>query len=264
MGLMDGRIAVVTGASRGIGRAVSIAYAQEGAKVALAARTTKDIEEAAHEIESAGGTAIAVTADVTKQADVDNLFARASTELGPVDVLVNNAGVIGPTGNLWEIPIEEWEELYDFNVTSVVRCCQAVMPSMIERHYGKIINVGSTAGWSDGWAGGFPEQSAYASSKGAIIRFSQVFSHQARRHGVNVNCVGVGADTYISYYANVLVSKVRGTNPPTPHSERDPASLVSPADNVGAFVFLASELGDHIAGAYFEANTFSTQARQRR
>jgi len=254
MGLLQGKAALVTGAGRGIGRAVAMAFASEGARVILAARSLEEIEQVATEIRSAGGWAVAILADMSRQEDVDTLFSQAVTQAGQVDVLVNNAAIIGPTGMVWEVDPEAWQETFNVNVTSIARCCRAALPSMIRQRYGKIINVASDAGWRDSWAAEFPEQAAYGTSKAAVIRCSQLLAHQLKRHGVNVNCLGVSAHTRMGHDANVDLARARRQAPPAPYEEIPFERQVRPEENAGAFVFLASPLSDHVTGAYFEAN----------
>ncbi|MGD8749977.1 MAG: SDR family NAD(P)-dependent oxidoreductase [Anaerolineales bacterium] len=254
MSLLDGKVAVVTGAGRGVGRAVAMAFASHGALVALAARSADEINSTAEEIGTAGGQALAIPTDVAQPADVKRLFDETRGQFGPISILVNNAAIIGPTGMLWDVDLDAWQEILDINVLSIVRCCRAVLPGMIEQRYGKIINVGSDAGWREGWAAQFSEQAAYGTSKAAIIRFSELLAHQVKRHGVNVNCLGVSAHTRMGYEANMAMSQYRGTELPSPYEDITLEKRVLPEENVGAFVFLASSLSDHVTGAYFEAN----------
>ena len=259
MGLLDGKVAVVTGAGRGIGRAVVEALASEGASVGLAARSADEIEAVANAIRASGGRALAVPTDVSSQPAVDQLFQRVSKEVGEVDILVNNAAILGPTGMLWETGLDAWQEVLEVNFTGVVRCCRAVLPSMISRRCGKIINLGSIAGWDDSWAAGFPEWAAYGCTKAAVMRFSQVLAHQVKQYGVNVNCLGVGAYTPGWYEASVKLARARGTEPPVPPDQMAPNERVLAEENVGAFLFLASALSDHVTGSYFEANALPTR-----
>jgi NAD(P)-dependent dehydrogenase (short-subunit alcohol dehydrogenase family) len=254
MGLLKGKAALVTGAGRGICQAVAEAFAAEGARVILAARSQDEIERVATRIKSAGGQAVGIGCDVSRQDEIDALFSQAATQWGPVDILVNNAAIIGPTGMVWEIDPEAWQETFNVNVTSIVRCCRAALPHMIANRYGKIINVASDAGWRDSWAAEFPEQAAYGTSKAAVIRCSQLLAHQLKRHGVNVNCLGVSAHTRMGHEANVDLARARGQAPPAPYEDIPFERQVRPEENAGAFLFLASPLSDHVTGAYFEAN----------
>jgi len=254
MSLLYGKVAVVTGAGRGIGRAVALAFAEEGANVALAARSKEEIQSAADEICSNGGKALAIATDVTKQDDVDNLFNQTVDGLGPVDILVNNAAIIGPTGMLWDVDIEDWQHIFDVNFMSLVRCCKSSFPSMVKRRYGKIINVGSDAGWREDWAVQFSEQAAYGTTKAAVIRFSAMLAQQVKRYGITVNCLGVSAHTQMGFEANVAISQYRHTELPVSYENLPEDRLVHPKENVGAFLFLASSLSDHVTGVYFEAN----------
>jgi NAD(P)-dependent dehydrogenase (short-subunit alcohol dehydrogenase family) len=240
-----------------------VAFADQGALVALAARSTDEINSAAEEIGTRGGQAIAIPTDVAQPTDIENLFDKTRQQLGPINILVNNAAIIGPTGMLWDVDLDAWQEIIEINVLSIVRCCRAVLPRMIEQQRGKIINVGSDAGQREGWAAQFSEQAAYGTSKAAVIRFSELLAHQVKRHGINVNCLGVSAHTRMGYEANAAMSQYRGTEPPPPYKDIPLEKRVLPKENIGAFIFLASSLSDHVTGAYFEANRLPDLALRR-
>lgn len=261
-GLLENRVAVVTGAGRGVGSAVAQAFAAEGAKLCLAARSGDELTHIQDRIHQMGGVAIAVPTDVTSQDDVDNLFKRVHQELGHVDILVNNAAILGPTGMLWELSMSSWQAVFDVNVTGLVRCSKAVLPDMIARQSGKIINVGSIAGVRDSWAEGNPEWAAYASTKAAVLRITQVVAHQVKQHGININCLGVIAHTKMWYEASMELARFRGAAHPSKLEDIPKKELVLPEENIGAFIFLASSLSDHISGEYFEANQLPDHLRQ--
>ncbi|MDP7348769.1 MAG: SDR family oxidoreductase, partial [Phycisphaeraceae bacterium] len=199
-----------------------MAMANEGAAVALAARTADEIESAADQVRTNGGAALAVQTDVTQQNQVDALFAQVTEHLGQVDILVNNAAIGSRmVGNLWETEPDDWLEMFDVNVIGMVRCTRAVLPSMIERRGGKIIVVGSIAGRSESWALRNHELLGYALSKAAANRFSEVLAAQVKGYGINVNCIGVGAHTTISEPG--LRERARRTGqPPPPAIEQIP------------------------------------------
>jgi NAD(P)-dependent dehydrogenase (short-subunit alcohol dehydrogenase family) len=255
MDLLKGKVAVIAGAGRGVGRAVTEAFAAEGAAVALAARTSTEIEQLASEIKSRGGSALAIPTDISKTNEVDNLIARVLGAWGAIDILVTNAAANGPIGMVWETDPDEWVELYNINVVGMVRCARAVLPSMIERRSGKIIIVGSVAGYSDAWAARRPDLAAYGLTKAATNRLARLLSEQVKPFGINVNCIGVSARTRLDYEARLELARRHG-EPPPPHPADTPRrEKTLPEENVAPFVFLASSLSDHITGQYIEANT---------
>ena len=254
MDLLDRQVAVVTGAGRGIGRAVALHFAEAGAAVALAARTKHEIQGVAEEIKARGRRAIAVVTDVTCGSAIDALMAQTREQLGPVDVLVNNAAVLGPAGKLWQTDLNDWETVFHVNLIGLVRCSMAVLPEMVERGHGKIINVGSVAGWSDRWVSENHELAAYATTKAAVGHFSVCLAQQVKSDGINVNCVGVSAHTQLSEEANQQVAAARGMPPPPTWADLPPEEHVQAEKNTPVFVFLASSLSDHLTGQYLEAN----------
>ena len=151
---LTGKTAIITGAASGIGRATARVLAESGAAVTINyRRNEKDAEDLRKEIASSGGRAIAVQADVTIAADVDALVKRATEEFGPVDILVNNAGSLIERLRILELTEQRWDEVMDLNLKSAFLCCKAVVPSMIERKTGAIINLSSISGRTGGARG---------------------------------------------------------------------------------------------------------------
>ena len=174
-------ISVVTGAGRGIGRQIALTHAREGAKVALLARTTREIEAVAAEIAAAGGSARAYAVDIVDLEAVEATFAAIAKDLGAVTVLVNNAAVFAAIGPIWEVDPAAWWRDVETNLRGPFNCCRAVLPGMIERRRGRIINL--TGG---GTATSFPHGSGYATSKAGILRFTESVGDTLKGSGVLV------------------------------------------------------------------------------
>lgn len=175
------QVAIVTGAGRGIGRAIAQRYAEEGAKVALVARTASQLEEVAAEIRAGGGVALAIPADVTDHAQVRAMARQAVAELGPVDVLVNNAASFYCIGPSWEVEPERWWTDITINVLGVFMCCHEVVPGMVARRQGRVINL-----IGGGVDRPLPYGSGYGTSKAAVMRFTETLAAELREYGVAV------------------------------------------------------------------------------
>lgn len=187
-GLLEGRTAVVTGGGRGIGRAIAVEMAAEGAAVVVAGRSLAALEETARDIAGRGGTALAVGADVTRADDLANLEARTTETFGGVDVLVANSGVAGPSGPLWALDPAEWEHTLAVNVTGVFLSCRAVLPAMIARGSGAVVVIGSMTGKRP-----LLHRTPYAASKASLIGLVRTLAAEAGPYGIRVNLVSPGA-----------------------------------------------------------------------
>ena len=185
---LDGQVAIITGAGRGIGRAIALAYAREGARLALAARSDSELEEVVGEVSALGAEAIAVRTDVTSQIATERLARRAVERFGRIDVLVNNAGISGPVGPLQGNDIAEWVDTINVNLTGTFLVCRAVVPVMLEQGGGRIINL-SGAGVANAWS----NMSAYCASKAAVVRMTEVLAQELEDKGITVNALGPGS-----------------------------------------------------------------------
>jgi 3-hydroxybutyrate dehydrogenase len=201
------RVAFVTGASRGIGRAIVDALVEEGVAVALAARSHDDVEAAAHDLRGRGAAAMALTLDVGETDAVTAAAALVATALGPIDVLVNNAG-IAESAPIGRTDLELWERHFRTNVTGPFLLARAVLPTMLERGWGRIINVASVAGLV-----GAPYVSAYTASKHALVGLTRALAAEVANKGVTVNalCPGFTATDLVWSSARNIVAKTGKT-----------------------------------------------------
>ena len=181
------KVAVITGASRGIGKAAAIALATQGAKVVINyARSSDAAEATVQEIVTAGGEAVAVQADVSVAEQVDNLIKTTLDKFGRIDVLVNNAGITKDTLLLRMKP-EQWQAVIDLNLTGVFLCTKAVSKTMLKQRSGRIINIASVAGQM-----GNPGQANYSAAKAGVIGFTKTVAKELANRGVTVNAVAPG------------------------------------------------------------------------
>jgi NAD(P)-dependent dehydrogenase (short-subunit alcohol dehydrogenase family) len=184
---LEGQVALITGAGRGIGRAIALALGDAGAAVAVCARSGDDVASVAGEIEGRGGHALAIRCDVSCRQEVEGMLAAAETAIGPVDLLVNNAGRFGPVGPLAATDPDEWWQTLEVNLRGPLYCARAVLPGMLARGHGRIVNVSSSAGLA-----AIPMLSAYAVSKTALYRLSENLAAETRGHGVMVFTLNPG------------------------------------------------------------------------
>ncbi|MCC2545404.1 3-ketoacyl-ACP reductase [Hymenobacter sp. BT175] len=180
---LNGKIALVTGAGKGIGRAVAIALAQEGVHVGLLARTESQLQDVAREIEALGVKTAVVAADVADRTTVEAAVAQVQEQLGAIDILINNAG-IGTFAKVVDMPPAEWEHIVQVNLMGTYYATRAVLPAMIARETGDIINIASTAGQR-----GAATTSAYSASKFAILGFTESLMQEVRKQNIRVSAL---------------------------------------------------------------------------
>ncbi len=191
---LNGKVAIVTGSSRGIGKAIAIGFAKEGAKVVVAARTETDSEKSpgtiyktADEIQVLGGSALPIKCDVTDEQNVNDVVQKALSEFGQVDILVNNAGVAFPYP-IVETPLKRWELVLKVNLIGAFICSKAVLPKMIEQGSGSIINISSLAA-DERVLGTVPTGVAYAVAKAGLDRFTWGLAEEVGRYNIAVNAL---------------------------------------------------------------------------
>ena len=187
MQLQD-RVALITGGGRGIGRAIALAYAREGARLALAARTASELDETAAQAQELGAETCVVTADVTQPGQVEEMARQAEARFSRIDILVNNAGIIGPIGALEDNDVDSWLRTIQVNLVGTFLCCRAVIPVMRRQGRGKIINLSGSGATSAPH-----HMSAYGSSKVAVIRLTEILSLELADCDIQINALGPGS-----------------------------------------------------------------------
>jgi NAD(P)-dependent dehydrogenase (short-subunit alcohol dehydrogenase family) len=229
---LSGRVAVVTGAGRGIGAATAVLLAHVGCKVALVSRTRSELDEVASKIRQGAHEPLVAEADVSLEEDVDRIFEAVRSSLGPVDILVNNAAVLGKSV-MTDMSAEDWDRVMATNLRGAFLCSQQAMRDMIPRKGGNIINVASISGVprTEKW----PGYTAYCASKGGLILFTEALSVEVRPHGIRVNAISPG-----SVQTRMWEESVGG--------EAD----MTPEEVARAILFLLSETSRPIQGSNLE------------
>jgi 3-oxoacyl-[acyl-carrier protein] reductase len=238
---LGGRVALVTGGSRGIGRALAIGLAREGARVAVNYHAAADAAaRVVAEIEAAGGTAIALRADVSDAADVDAMVAAAAERFGGLDILVNNAALTDVHRPWQAITEADWDRVQDVNLKGCFLCFRAAYPYLRASGHGRVVNISSVTFWA-----GSDRLAHYVASKGGVIGFTRAISREVGAEGITVNAVTPGAiqtESEIEMFPDQAAIAV------------DMARLQSiprrgqPEDIVGAVVFLASDEASFVTG----------------
>ena len=237
---LAGDVALVTGASRGIGRAVAVALAEAGADVVLCARTQTDLEDVARQIGDLGRKAAVVTADLSTTGNVQRMVSQAVSAFGRIDILVNNAGVNPIFKKIEQVSEEDWDHILNMDLKSVFFCCQAVGAHMAERKKGAIINVCSVAGIR-----GVPRTAPYAAAKAGLLALTRCIAVEWAQHNIRANAVVPG-------WVGTKLTEGLQQHPKYGKSlvERAPMPRWADADEIaGAVVYLASPSASFVTGA---------------
>ncbi|HET6863529.1 MAG TPA: 3-oxoacyl-ACP reductase family protein [Pyrinomonadaceae bacterium] len=243
---LEGKVAIVTGGASGIGHATAVALAECGAAVAINYhRNETGAELLREQINANGGRAIVIQADVTKASEIEDLVRRTTAEIGPVDVLVNNAGSLIERLKILDITEQRWDQVIDLNLKSAFLCSKAVIPSMVERKAGAIINLSSIAGRNGGALGSMH----YATAKGGLITFTKGLAKELAPYNIRVNAVSPGViDT--PYHEQFSTPEMMKN-----YVNAIPLGRVGKADEVAKVIaFLASDAASYIAGETIEIN----------
>ncbi len=246
--MLKDSVVVVTGAGRGIGREIAIAFAREGSDLVLASRTEQELQETRAIIEGLGRNGLVVPTDISRPASVENLAERALGHFGHVDALVNNSGVGGPSAPLWETDPTEWESTFAVNVTGTYLCCRAFLPSMTKRGSGSVLIIGSMTGKRPLWG-----RTPYAASKMALVGLTRSLALETGPYGVRVNMISPGPveGERIEW---VIRKQAEGRGISVEEARQELAKgsplgrLVPPGDVAAVAVFLASSQASSITG----------------
>lgn len=236
MGELDGKTAIVTGASRGIGRAIALKFGELGANVVATARDTQALNKVVTELATEGSRGLAVTADLAVEEDIQRIADEALNEFGRIDVLVNNAAIIHPVLSLSEFDIGLWKQVIAVNLTAAAILTRAVLPSMMENSFGKVVNISSIGGRKGGKG-----RSAYRAAKAGLISLTESVAAEVKPFGIDVNCIcpgGVATEGYRAAFGDEAA---------------DDPSMMDAEEIAEVAAFLVSSRGSAVTGAIIDA-----------
>lgn len=233
--MLRGKVVMITGASQGLGKALTLACAEEGANLVISSRKAGSLDPVAEEAEGSGVKVLAIPGDVSRSTHVEMLVEAALEQFGRIDVLVNNAGLLGPRVPIEEYPEDEWRKVLEANLTGPFLVARAVVPYMPEG--GSIVNV--TSGVS---IEGRPRWGAYSVSKFGVEGLTQILAAELEERGIRVNSVDPGG----------MRTQMRAAAYP----DEDPNTLVTPEENTAVFLYLASDESRNVTGERFKAQEF--------
>ncbi len=239
---LQNRVAIITGGGRGLGRSIALAFGKQGAKVVLAARTKEEIDHVAEELRSLKKDAIAIPTDISDEDQVNQLVKKSLEAYGTIDILVNNAGARGPISPIYEISLSEWEQTLRVNLTAAFLCTKAVLPVLMERKEGKIINVATTLTPR-------PNLTPYMVAKAGLIHFTKQLSRELKDYNIQVNAIHPGVmDTRMQEEIRKAGTKAIGTD--MFERMKEEGILHTPDEPARLILFLASKAADGITGEY--------------
>jgi 3-oxoacyl-[acyl-carrier protein] reductase len=245
---LAGKAAIITGAGRGIGRAIALAFAQEGADVLVASRTLPEVAETAEEARALGRHALALKVDVSNRDEVQRMVAQGLEEFGKADILVNNAGIYGSIGPLVHNDPEKWVQTIRINLFGAFFCARAVLPFMIRQGRGKIINLSG-----GGASSPLPNFSAYAASKAAIVRLTETLAEEVKGFNIQVNAIAPGAVNTRLMDEVLAAGSAAGEQMLAQTRRQKETGGVPPERAAALAVFLASEESDGLSGRLISA-----------
>jgi len=245
MGRVQNQVAVVTGAARGLGQAISYRLAGEGAKLVVGDIDKLGLEATATKIRDGGGEVVTLVGDITEEETASQLIKSAITDFGQIDILVNNVGG-SRNSKIWQMPVEDWDHTIRLNLRGTFLCTRAAVPHMIERKRGKIICLSSGAREGTPWTAYYEGGSAYSASKAGVHGFMRDLALELAEHNINVNCVAPGPiDTEI---AGAKLRKLNDTVDFSPNRMTPFGRLGQPREVADAVLFLASDEASYISG----------------
>ena len=188
------KVAFITGGGSGIGKAIAKSMVEEGATVVLAARNQENLNAAVKEFEAMGGKAVAIPMDILKEQDVIDAVKKAIDTFGRIDILVNNSGIGGPTAYVWDLKLDEWNEIIGVDLTGSMLCAREVLKHMVPAGKGGIIiNIGAEGGRSGDGRSGYPMRAGYCCAKMGVIGLTETLAREGGPHGIRVNCISAAA-----------------------------------------------------------------------
>ncbi len=233
--MLQDKVVIITGASQGLGRALALAFSREGANLVITSRNEDALKPVAEEAEGAGAEVLVIAVDVSESEDVEKLVKAAAERFGRIDVLVNNAGLLGPRVPIAEYPEDEWRKVLEANLTGPFLLSKAVIPHMPEG--GSIVNI--TSGVS---IEGRPRWGAYSVSKFGLEGLTQILAAELEERGIRANSVDPGS----------MRTEMRAAAYP----DEDPMTLITPEENTDVFLYLASDESRNVTGERFKAQEF--------